>query len=86
MAIKKHDSEDCHKYLRMISEYIDGDLNNSLCKELEQHLSGCRNCTVVVNTLKRTIELYQEEEGEQDLQDEAKKRLYSRLSLNDFLK
>jgi hypothetical protein len=41
---------------------------------------------VVVNTLKRTIELYQEEENATSLPAEAKKRLYSRLSLDDFLK
>jgi hypothetical protein len=49
-------------------------------------MSGCTNCTVVVNTLKRTIELYQVEEDSTDLPEDAKKRLYSRLSLDDFLK
>jgi anti-sigma factor (TIGR02949 family) len=86
MAIKKHNPQDCQEYLREISEYVDGELDQSLCKELEEHLSGCDHCTVVVNTLKRTIELYQEEEGEQSLPDETKRRLYSRLSLDDFLK
>jgi len=81
-----HNSYDCQQYLSEISEYIDGELDPSLCKELEEHMAGCTNCKVVVNTIKRTIELYQEDEGEQQLPPEARRRLFSRLSLDDFLK
>ena len=86
MASQEHDHDDCNDYLQQISEYIDGELDPELCKKLEQHMGGCTNCTVVVNTLKRTIELYQEEENEHNLPTEAKKRLFSALSLDDFLK
>ncbi|MHC1739677.1 MAG: anti-sigma factor [Anaerolineaceae bacterium] len=86
MATHIHNSTDCHQYLQQISDYIDGDLDQQLCKTLEQHMAGCTNCTVVVNTLKRTIELYKAEEGDNPLPDEAKKRLFSRLFLDDFLK
>jgi anti-sigma factor (TIGR02949 family) len=86
MATTKNDHSDCQEYLRQISDYIDGELSPDLCAKLEEHLSGCNHCMVVVNTLKRTIELYQEEENATSLPAEAKKRLYSRLSLDDFLK
>jgi anti-sigma factor (TIGR02949 family) len=86
MATKQHKQSDCQEYLQQISDYIDGDLRPELCAKLEKHMSGCTNCTVVVNTLKRTIELYQVEEDSTDLPEDAKKRLYSRLSLDDFLK
>jgi anti-sigma factor (TIGR02949 family) len=86
MPIKNKDQDHCHDYLQQISEYIDGELDPELCKQLEEHMEGCTNCTVVVNTLKRTIELYQDEENGQALPAEAKKRLFSALSLDDFLK
>jgi len=85
MATKQHNHPDCQKYLQEISDYIDGELPPNLCKELEEHMVGCTNCTVVVNTLKRTIELYQEE-PDQEIPEETKKRLYHRLLLDDFLK
>jgi anti-sigma factor RsiW len=86
MAIKNNNQDHCRDYLQQISEYIDGELDPELCKQLEEHMDGCTNCTVVVNTLKRTIELYQEDEAGQSLPREAKKRLFSALSLDDFLK
>jgi anti-sigma factor RsiW len=86
MAVHEHKTEHCEDYLKQLSDYIDGTLSPELCKKLEAHMAGCENCTVVVNTLKRTIELYQDEAGEAELSPAAKKRLYSRLSLDEFLK
>lgn len=83
---ENHDHEKCARYLSEISDYIDGDLDLRLCKELEEHMAGCTNCTVVVNTLRRTIELYQGEDTAEELPPDAKKRLFKRLSLDEFLK
>ena len=84
--VEMHEHKDCQRYLEEISDYIDGELTPDLCKELEEHMHGCENCTVVVNTLKRTIELYQEEENSQELSPEARRRLFKRLSLDEFCK
>jgi Predicted transmembrane transcriptional regulator (anti-sigma factor) len=86
MAAPKHNDSHCQDYIRQLSEYIDGELPPDLCAKLEEHMAGCENCTVVVNTLKRTIDLYQQTEAEQPLTAEAKKRLFARLSLDDLLK
>ena len=86
MAKNTHDHKDCQDYLKLLSDYIDGDLDRELCAKIEAHLAGCSNCTVVVDTIKRTIELYQIEEGDQKLPQNVKKRLFSRLSLDEFLK
>ncbi len=83
---KPEEHEDCKKYLLQLSEYVDGELDPRLCALLEEHLHGCTNCTVVVDTLKRTIELYQLERGREELPDQVKSRLYSRLNLDEFLK
>ena len=86
MSNTPHDHTKCSHYLHEISDYIDGELDPRLCQELEEHMAGCENCTVVVNTLKRTIELYQEDEANPELPEEARKRLFKRLSLDEFLK
>lgn len=49
---------DCKKIFESLSEYVDDELAQATCKEIEAHLTGCDNCRVVVNTLRRTVTLY----------------------------
>lgn len=53
-----HDHTNCQEILEHISDYVDGELEAALCAELEVHLAGCRNCRVMVDTLRKTITLY----------------------------
>jgi len=76
----------CHGLAATISEYIDGELSPELCLALEQHLSECPNCTIVVNTMRKTIELYRQPEPETELPAAVKSRLYQRLQIEDYLK
>ena len=41
-----------------MSEYVDDDLKGPGKKSLEDHLSSCKACMAVLNTLKKTIELF----------------------------
>ncbi len=52
------DVHNCKNLLASISEFVDGDLPADLCAELEKHLAECENCRIVVNTMRKTIELY----------------------------
>ena len=51
----------CDELLALLSEYIDGDVEPGLCKELEAHLAGCDPCRVVVDNVRKTISLYHDE-------------------------
>jgi predicted anti-sigma-YlaC factor YlaD len=48
----------CREIKDKLSAYLDGELESTLCAEIEQHLQGCDNCRVVVDTLNKTITLY----------------------------
>ncbi len=48
----------CREIKDKLSAYLDGELETALCAEIEQHLKGCDNCRVVVDTLNKTITLY----------------------------
>ncbi len=74
----------CKDLLKTISDYLDGDISAEVCAELEKHLAECENCTVVVNTLKKTIELYHSEPESEDLPQGVRDRLFVRLDLDDF--
>ena len=76
---------ECHDYCAMISEFIDGELSPELCSKLEEHLAGCNNCTVVLNTMKKTIDIYHQTNESTELPEGVKERLYSSLSLSDYI-
>jgi anti-sigma factor RsiW len=51
---------DCRDILEGLSDYIDHELADKTCREIESHLKDCYNCRVVVNTLRQTVTLYHE--------------------------
>ncbi len=79
--------ERCHDWLGVLGEYLEGDLPAGLCQELEKHMRECENCRVVVNTTRKTIELYHEEAElvEETISPDVRQRLFKRLNLDDFL-
>jgi anti-sigma factor (TIGR02949 family) len=79
-------SPQCQQLLGSLSDYIDGELQAELCAELEQHIQDCDNCRIVVNTLRKTIELYQQTNPTAELPDELRERLFFKLHLEDYLK
>ena len=46
----------CKAMFAELSDYLDEQLDDSLCEELEQHISGCGPCKAFVATLEATIE------------------------------
>lgn len=77
----------CEDLLASLSDYIDGTLDETLCRELEAHMASCPNCRVVVDTLRKTIYLYHEIGREPAKVPEAvQERLYRTLHLEDFRK
>lgn len=48
----------CREILERLSEYIDEDLDPSICDEIEKHMDGCSPCIAFLNTLKKTVRLY----------------------------
>jgi anti-sigma factor RsiW len=73
----------CHDLLRSLSDYVDGTLDESICAEIEKHMAGCDRCHIVVNTLRKTVELYRTLPAP-PLPDDVRERLLLRLNLDDF--
>lgn len=68
----------CDELLRMLNDYVDGDIDPSICQEFEKHISGCNPCQVVVDTIQKTITLYRGEEV-CELPEEFRERLHDML-------
>lgn len=78
-------NKNCRHLLASLSDYVDGELGDELCAELEQHLAGCKDCQVVVDTMRKTISLYHSNSMPPEVPSEVRQRLYKRLNLEDFL-
>jgi mycothiol system anti-sigma-R factor len=78
--------ENCKHILNSLSGYLDGELEAELCAEIERHLSGCDDCQVVVDSLKKTIYLYHVTAGKEQVPNGLRERLFESLELTDFLK
>jgi anti-sigma factor RsiW len=48
----------CEELLKVLSDYVDGDVDPSICQQFEEHLADCDPCQVVVDNIRKTITLY----------------------------
>ncbi len=77
----------CKETIIQLSDFLDGDLDPTLAEALKKHLTACDDCRVVVDTTRKTIQLYCNTEPiplpkdvEQRLQEALAKKLQSRPS------
>lgn len=75
----------CQDILKNLNAYIDENLDAVLCGNIEAHINACPNCQIVVNTLKKTIQLYQIDGQRTTLPTEARRRLFASLDLDDYV-
>ncbi|HUU15017.1 MAG TPA: zf-HC2 domain-containing protein, partial [Terriglobia bacterium] len=48
----------CRKVIQQLSEFLDGELDPGLAEQLARHLEHCEDCKLVVDTTRKTIEIY----------------------------
>lgn len=81
--MKHEHNMNCQEIFQNMSEYIDGELDGQLCAEIEAHIETCPDCKIVIDTLKKTIQLVQISGRETELPKDVRKRLFTRLHLVD---
>jgi anti-sigma factor RsiW len=68
----------CTDFLSQLTDYFDGQISPELLEEVRAHLAGCSHCEVVLNTTRRTIEVYRDNEI-YDISDELQEKLHSAI-------
>ena len=48
----------CRSVLRELSNYLDSELDSAAREELERHLGHCEDCRLVVDTTRKTIQIF----------------------------
>jgi hypothetical protein len=52
----------CEELLKALNEYVDGEIDPSICETFEGHLKDCNPCQIVVDNIRKTITLYKDGE------------------------
>jgi hypothetical protein len=52
----------CKEFLASLDDLIDGSVSAEMRAELQQHLGHCGHCEVILNTTRKTIEIYRSHE------------------------
>lgn len=69
----------CDKLMRMMGEFLDGEIETECCEEFEKHVEKCEKCSIVLRTTQTTIEIYQEHYHEHvcdEIPDGIRHRVY----------
>ena len=75
----------CNDLIKIIGDYLDGDISPEACAKLEEHIKGCNNCRMVVDTTEKTISLYHEIAQHSGIPGEVKENLFRKLNLLDYI-
>ena len=68
----------CKKVIIELTNYLDGVLDSRVRIDLEEHLSRCTDCRVVVDTTRKTIQIFCKSEPV-PLPEDVRERLHAAL-------
>lgn len=49
--------KECKKYIQEIVDFVDGEIDESLCADLIEHMQSCDNCRIMVDSMRQTVML-----------------------------
>ena len=52
----------CTDFLAKLTDFFDGNAPSELLAEVEQHISECKHCEVVLDSTTKTINIYRDNE------------------------
>lgn len=68
----------CTDFMAEIGNYLEGDVGSQIRQQLEEHLSHCQTCTVLVDSSRKTLRIVTDA-GSFDLPDAAFKPITEQI-------
>ena len=68
----------CKQFLKELNDYLDPNVDAVTKTHLEAHVTECPNCFVIVDTTKKTLQVYKGCQPQQ-IPDDVKSRLWKAL-------
>lgn len=75
----------CSKVYEHLCENLDERLDSESCRKIKAHIGGCKNCSALLDSLKKTIFLYKRYPAPQ-LPKQSRKKLFAVIRLNKLKK
>ncbi|MGK7345513.1 MAG: anti-sigma factor family protein [Candidatus Nitrospinota bacterium M3_3B_026] len=72
----------CEEIFQKIGDYLDKDLDPHICEEIEDHIKDCEPCVAFINTLKKTVELFQVAKEDETIPEPVSSNLLRFLKKN----
>jgi hypothetical protein len=66
----------CTDFLAKLTDFFDGTVPQNLMAEVQQHISECKHCEVVLDSTTKTINIYRDHEL-YDFSPELQERIHS---------
>ncbi len=60
MTKPDHDHKNCIHLFERLSEYLDKEMGQATCEQVEAHIHDCEPCAACLGTLKRTVRMCRE--------------------------
>ncbi len=67
-------SRGCREVFALLSEYLDGEIDPTVCTGFEEHMDDCSPCQAFLESLRRTVDLARSL-PDQELPEELKQEL-----------
>lgn len=74
---------ECAELREQLGDYLDDDAVADLCREIERHLKRCPSCQVYVDSVRKTIVLYQMDDQSRRLEVPVRVNARLRAALAD---
>ena len=68
----------CTDFLSQLTDYFDGQISPQLLEEVRAHTASCHHCEVVLDTTRKTISVYRDNEL-YELSTELRERLHTAI-------
>ncbi|MFA5834421.1 MAG: zf-HC2 domain-containing protein [Bacteroidota bacterium] len=75
--IKKHiHTLSCGKVYEHLCDNLDAKLDSESCRRIKAHIKGCKNCSALLDSLKKTVYLYKQYPAPA-LPEQSRKKLFA---------
>ncbi|MGA2437936.1 MAG: zf-HC2 domain-containing protein [Acidobacteriaceae bacterium] len=68
----------CTEFLSKLDDYFDGNVDADVLAEVRAHVKKCSHCEVVLDTTRKTISIYRENEV-YEFPEELRERLHAAI-------
>ncbi len=72
---------ECEDLIRLISEYLDDEMEDLMRDEFREHIYRCERCTAILRTTKQTIVFVQEIHKEEKVPATLMRKVYYEIKI-----